>query len=197
MEKKIKDLNEAVIVSAYPGVGKTYSFQHYQDQFTMLDSDSSLFSWIYDKNGIKTNVRNPDFPKNYMNHIKENLTKADFIFVSSHKEVREALNKSGLKYYLVFPFNTKKNKDEWLGRFLKRGNDAKFCDFIMNHWDEFIGEMEIEMEPFHICLGTNEEEIEFPKYINDHMLKDIIAFHKDWISQSHDYMDMRNIKDMV
>lgn len=197
MEKKIKVLNKAILISAWPGVGKTYAFQHFQDQFTILDSDSSLYSWIYDENGVKTNQRNPDFPKNYIKHIKDNLTKADFIFVSSLKEVREALNKSGLRYYLAFPYNTQANKDEWLGRFLKRGNDVKFCDFIMNHWDEFIGEMEIEMYPTHIRLGEDYNNIAHPQYLDKKVLIDLIEAEKEYLSKPHNEIDMRNIKDMV
>lgn len=197
MAKKIKELERALIVSAFPGVGKSYAFQHFQKNFTILDSDSSLYSWVYDKNGNKTNQRNPDFPANYMRHIKENLTEVDFIFVSSHKEVREALNKSGLRYYLAFPYNTEVNKDEWLGRFLKRGNDAKFCDFIMNHWDEFIGEMEIEMYPTHIRLGEDYNKIIHPWYLDNKLLEDLIGAEKDYLSKSHNEIDMRDIKDMV
>lgn len=56
-----------------------------------LDSDSSNFSWVKDENGNNTKERNPEFPKNYIEHIKSNIGKVDVIFVSSHKVVREAL----------------------------------------------------------------------------------------------------------
>ena len=75
------------IISAFPGVGKTTYHKNNPD--TTLDSDSSSFSWIVDEHGNKT--RNPHFPQNYIDHIKQNIGKYKYIFVSSHKEVRDAL----------------------------------------------------------------------------------------------------------
>ena len=38
-----------VVVSAFPCCGKTYAFENYQDKYSMLDSDSSKFSWMFRK----------------------------------------------------------------------------------------------------------------------------------------------------
>lgn len=102
-------MKETKIISAYPCCGKTYAFENYQDIYSILDSDSSDFSWIYrertddELQKIKedfesmlspTNAdkelerircekikeRNPDFPNNYIEHIKENIGKVDYIF---------------------------------------------------------------------------------------------------------------------
>ena len=86
------------IISAFPGTGK--SVYHQKHKETTLDSDSSNFSWIIDENGNK--VRNTEFPKNYIEHIKENIGKYEFIFVSSHKDVREALLNECIFFYLVY-----------------------------------------------------------------------------------------------
>lgn len=111
----------------------------------ILDSDSSLFSWIYDENGNKTNVRNPDFPNNYIQHIKEHLETEDIIFVSSHKVVRDALKENNIHYILIYP--DKELKLEWIYRLKHRGNDDAFIDFIIENWDNFIDEMEAESFP--------------------------------------------------
>ena len=65
------------IISAFPGTGKSYF--HNNSEYSTLDSDSSEFSWIINDDGDK--VRNPNFPSNYISHIKDNIGKADFIFV--------------------------------------------------------------------------------------------------------------------
>jgi hypothetical protein len=86
------------------------------------DSDSSLFSKL--SNGEK----NPDFPNNYIQHIKSLINEKDFIFVSSHKEVREALKANNIPFILIYP-----NKDllsEYLIRYTERGNENSFIDFI-------------------------------------------------------------------
>ena len=58
------------IFSVFPACGKTYLYEH-QDEYGLkiLDSDSSQFSWTLTRDGM---IRNPDFPKNYIEHIKEN-----------------------------------------------------------------------------------------------------------------------------
>ena len=55
------------LISGFPGIGKTYYKQ--KSELNVLDSDSSKFSWI------EKDVRHPDFPQNYIDHIKKNLNK--------------------------------------------------------------------------------------------------------------------------
>ncbi len=122
------------IVSAFPGVGKTT--YHKKHPETTLDSDSSNFSWIVDEYGNKT--RNPHFPQNYINHIKENIGKYKYIFVSSHKEVRDALLDNCLYFYLVYPENNR--KEEFIQRYKNRGNDDNFIVLLDSKWDEWMSE---------------------------------------------------------
>lgn len=134
------------IIAAFPACGKTYYFKNKALNISVLDSDSSKFSWMevvdqeYEmKNRGKTDyqqryikVRNPDFPQNYINHIKENIGKVDYILVSTHEEVRIALENEGIDYYLVYP-NTRL-KEEWVGRCFLRGSGEKFCQLIADKW---------------------------------------------------------------
>lgn len=148
-----------VVVSAFPCCGKTYAFENYQDKYSMLDSDSSQFSWCYEYNATESDriekYRNPEFPKNYIEHIKENIGKVDIIFVSSHLQVREALEEAGIRYCTVYPQETMLN--EWVGRMYRRGNDKDFIQFQINHWDEFMHNIIFEPHGFGICrLGNNE-----------------------------------------
>ena len=142
----------ALVISAFPGCGKTTFYNGWRNSGKrILDSDSSLFSWIYDEEGNKTDKRNPDFPNNYIRHIKEHLETTDIIFISSHKAVRDALKENGISYYLIFP--RKEAKEEWMCRFKERGNDASFIEFQDTHWDEFINDMVNDTYPTKIILG--------------------------------------------
>lgn len=167
---------KAKIISAFPACGKSTYYREWSqysrenvwrrnrngDQVytdsnpnipcgeKILDSDSSFFSWLYDENGNKTNERNPEFPQNYINHIKAHMDEEDIIFVSSHKVVRDALKEEGIPYYLVYP--RKDMKEEWMWRFKKRGNDENFIKFQDEHWNEFIEDMENETYPTKIVL---------------------------------------------
>lgn len=119
------------IISAFPACGKTHLFVNSTDLGLVLDSDSSSYSWTQDNNGDK--VRNPEFPCNYIQHIKENIGKVDYIFVSSHQDVRDALHTSGLSWGLVMPHKSLLN--EWIGRCYQRGDQEGFIKLIIDNWD--------------------------------------------------------------
>ena len=144
------------IISAFPGTGKSY--YHNKHKETTLDSDSSIFSWRMDVDGNK--VRNPDFPKNYINHIEENIGKYEFIFVSSHKEVRDALLNKCLFFYLVYPDS--RRKDEFIQRYKNRGNDDNFINLVSNNWDEWLNELwypEDGCKKIEMVLDNLEDEL--------------------------------------
>jgi len=83
-----------MLVAGFPGTGKSsycYRDADYMPQGFATDSDSSKF----DK---------ADFPQNYIEHIKEKISEGYArIFISSHKEVREALVENGLEFTLIYP----------------------------------------------------------------------------------------------
>lgn len=144
-------MKNTTVISAFPACGKSYIYNNEtKSDKIILDSDSSEFSWIKDSNGNNTKERNPNFPKNYMEHIKENIGKVDIIFVSSHDVVRDALKEKDIKYTLVYPHITL--KDTWVERFRLRGNDENFINFISSNWNSFIEAMEDETFPNKIIL---------------------------------------------
>lgn len=131
------------VISALPACGKTHFFEN-NKKYSCLDSDSSKFSWILDENGVSTGKRNPDFPNNYIQHIKENIGKVDFIFVSSHDDVRRALEDNLITYILVIPEPSL--KAEWIGRCWLRGSDENFLRLIDSQWDNWVNPVKIYQE---------------------------------------------------
>lgn len=138
---------ETKIYSIFPACGKTWLYEHQEDyDLKILDSDSSNFSWTYtntDENGNTIRgvrkIRNPDFPNNYIKHIKENIGKCDCIFVSSHKAVREALDAEGIDFTIVYPMPL--CKAEWIGRcFIREKNGESGCgaEIMYNNFDQWI-----------------------------------------------------------
>ena len=142
-------MSKAIVISAFPGVGKSYYQQH--TDLKVLDSDSSGYSWVVNK-GVKE--RNPDFPRNYIEHIKENLDKVDIILVSSHKEVRHALVRAGVHYVIVYPSVSLKR--EYLNRYQLRGNDENFVEMMKKNYTSFINEIEKEEGYSKIRLHDDE-----------------------------------------
>lgn len=130
---------KATLISAFPGTGKTYFFNNTNK--IVLDSDSSKF----DKK---------EFPQNYINHIKNNIDKADVILISSHKVVREALEANGLFFTLVYP--EKKLKADYVLRYINRGSPDGFISLVKNNWDMWIDELKSQKNCDHVVLKLNQ-----------------------------------------
>lgn len=138
------------IYSVFPACGKTFLYEHQEDyNLKILDSDSSEFSWIR-SDGVKE--RNPDFPNNYIKHIKENIGKYDYIFVSSHASVREALDNEHIDFTIVYPSTD--CYAEWVGRcFIRDRNGESGCgpEAMYENWEKWITEC--------MVTGLDHEEI--------------------------------------
>jgi nucleoside-triphosphatase THEP1 len=129
---------KTLIISGFPGTGKSVLFGENQD--LVSDSDSSSYSWITDEDGNKS--RNPEFPNNYIEHIKSLMGKKKIICVSTHDSVRKALKENGIEYILVYP--TRSCKPIYLENYKNRGNEQVFIDMMDRNWDKFIDELEAE-----------------------------------------------------
>lgn len=125
----------ALVISAFPACGKSTFYELYGDKATILDSDSSNYSWIWE-DGINTGERNPEFPDNYIAHIQAERDNADIIFVSSHVSVRKALQAAGIPYILIYPHISL--KDEWIERCINRGNAIDFVKNLDKNWQEWV-----------------------------------------------------------
>ena len=157
------------IYSVFPACGKTWLYEHQEDyDLKILDSDSSNFNWIitYDDNGRKIKERNPEFPANYIKHIKESIGKCDCIFVSSHASVREGLDKEGIDFTIVYPDVS--CKAEWVGRCFirdKRGESGCGAEAMYNNWEQWNTE----------CVETgitHEEIVLYPQeHLSDHIFR--------------------------
>ena len=89
------DKKKAIIISGFPGVGKSTTYTLLNKKLTILDLDCSSF----DK---------ADFPSNYIEYIKENMDKADIIFISSQQSVRNALVENKIHFTLYYPSKKRK-----------------------------------------------------------------------------------------
>lgn len=149
------------VISAYPCCGKSYIvensdyiFRGDDEEIIVLDSDSSVFSWEIRPDGKK--YRNSDFPNNYIKHIKENIGKVDYIFVSSHSIVRQALSEAGIKFTLVVP--EKKLLNEWMIRMYNRGSDTEFINVQIDNWDEWLDEIDNEKGTYSKLIKLKKNE---------------------------------------
>lgn len=154
-----------MIISAFPGTGKTefykksleYTSSEERRKPIVLDSDSSKFSWS------EEGVRHPEWPNNYAKHIKCNYGVVDYILVSTHKEVRQALVDTDLPFFLAYPSISE--KEEYLERYRKRGSPKAFIELMDINFEEFILELESQSGCTHLPIST--------KYLSNSLPMDV------------------------
>ena len=164
-------MSKGIIVSGFPAVGKSFLTEHAIDNY-IVDSDSSNFSWIKDSDGNNTKERNPEFPKNYIKHIKKLRKEADIVLVSSHENVREALIKNGLEFIIALPHID--CKEDWIKRLVKRNSPQSFIDLISKNWEEWI----IELNEFIVDNEVGYIELWENEYLFDNLK--LILFYKEF-----------------
>lgn len=134
------------IISAFPGIGKTTLVQINKNY---IDLESSDYKWIdidktlpiEERKGTAKTI-NPDFPENYIKKIIE-LTDMGFnVLISSHKEVREALQARGIKYTIVLP--SLDMKEEMINRYLSRGNQESFVNLLKTNYEKFVEDLSMD-----------------------------------------------------
>lgn len=146
------------VFSVFPACGKTWLYEHQKDfNLKILDSDSSNFSWKTEKVALPDfgdgcqwedkKVRDPEFPKNYIAYIKEQLEKDEYnaIFVSSHEEVRKALEEAEIDYTIIYPDQS--NLESWIGRCYLRelkGTNGFPIKVLIDNWNRWINDAIID-----------------------------------------------------
>ncbi len=140
---------KARVVSGFPGVGKSTLFGR-SGNLKILDSDSSKFSWENEAERI----RHPQWPTNYIDHIRENQGEADIILVSSHEEVRKALVAAGIEFELVYP--GAEMKGEYIKRYVDRGNSFAFVRLLEANYEKWIEGLMEQSGCIHRPLGSGQ-----------------------------------------
>lgn len=190
-----------IILSCFPLVGRTYLTKNQNNfQLSILDSDSDNFYYAYRKrtneelekirehwdsvphllsgegyiNQIRGELikdKNPEFPMNYLHHIKLHMGDEDVILASSKNEVRQAMRDAGLKYMIVLP--SERLYCEWIGRAYLAQQEGT-CKYtvkeIQRNWNEWI----------HSCMKdpSNKIIIDEPNTFLSDLIHDI-AFNTD------------------
>lgn len=135
------------VIAGFPGVGKSF-YRTKENQFKILDSDSSVFHWMIDANtGEKK--ENPNFIDDYIHHIKQNLGEVDAIFVSTHKEVLDALEENNISYSIILPDPSL--KEEFIRRYKKRKSPEAFIQKLDENFEPWIKELgDRDVKKFYI-----------------------------------------------
>ena len=183
----------SIIISAFPGMGKTYSKKSITT-LDIIDHESTPYRWTYDndKNYINKRIKihNPEFPKNYIDALKEIIyseDSPDVVYVSSHSEVRDALNKEGIDYYLISPYY--RCKESMIQRYRERGNSEKFCDQLYSNWNKYIDSINNETHPILIKFDDR-------NFIDVILLNDLLSRSRDMHENTNNFIKKANIDNL-
>jgi len=129
-----------LIISGFGGIGKTTLANKYSN---VIDLESSKYQYVYPEpttqeeyEKLKANQNreiNPEYPKNYVEAIKDAMTKYDVICVryNSYKNPN-FLDTYGFDYVVCYP--TKKAfKKYYIQRFRDRGNTEEFIEVLQRY----------------------------------------------------------------
>jgi len=113
------------IVSAFPGTGKTFLCQ--RSCKNLIEKEC----WKY----IGAN-----FPHNCVEAIKDQIGKADVIFISTNKIVLDILISDGVSLIAIYP--EAKLKKDYLKRYAARGDQPGFIKMMDDNWSNWIQELD-------------------------------------------------------
>lgn len=141
---------KGIIICGFPGIGKTSAESVCREA---IDCESSGFHYIFDPTGVEK--ENPNWVSEYVNFIEKCAKdgKYRFVLASTHLKVREELDMRMIPYIVVVP--RKNLKDEYLARYVKRGDCAEFIIEVSESWNEWLDEVE-ENAPAIIHLETGQ-----------------------------------------
>ena len=150
-------VQKCIVISAFPGCGKTTAYSALKNKCKVLDMESSFYD--------KTN-----FPCNYISALKENMENYDIIFVSTHEKVRKKLKEENIEYILYYP--SIERKDEMISLYKERGSENTFIELMREHFEHFLASVENDDNTDNkICLKNEGEFILTDKVFNDILRK--------------------------
>lgn len=167
-------MNTTKIICGFPATGKTWCYTHLQDKFLMLDTDSISYRGLIDGDGEYSGIKNPEFPNNYVDYIKENMGKVDFIFISADLEIRKALTENEISFIMVYP--RVDQLDNWIYRMEKAGYDDVITSYIGDNWAELVCNQFVERK----FLGERIFALSDDRYLDEpflSMLKEELSLH--------------------
>jgi len=135
---------KAIIICGFPGIGKTTAEQRCRQA---IDCESSGFQYRFDPTAVNAESPAGDYKKkNWVKKYVDTLVELamdvryHYVFASTHQEVRDELDARSVPYVVVVP--ERSLKDEYLSRYVRRGDSAEFITGISDHWAEWLEEIE-------------------------------------------------------
>lgn len=128
----------ALVVAAFPGVREALEQCQWKDlSCKVVDLDSPQFKQT------REGQMNPQFVEDYMVAIKSHLHSPCILLVSTHRELREALENEDIYFQVIGPAlgtssdDTAGIKRAWLAP-LDEAGASHVATYVEEHWDQFV-----------------------------------------------------------
>ena len=161
-------MKKTIVLSLFPGCGKQKAKEFWGDKISIFDI--FLLLYVYEnRKKSKKMVKSPNYGKKTVKLVSDHMGKADFIFVSSDTDIRNALQEAGISFISVMP--RKDQLNEWIGRLYREGSGDRIIKPLIEHWDEWLDQVEQDnlskdkMDIYH--LNPNE-------YLSDFMQRVVV-----------------------
>ena len=144
-EERMSSRIPTVIVSGFPGIGKTTAAKLHPMLFR--DLESSDYHWVTLMKSLITEnyifKENPQWPGNYIEAIKNLSTSGMYksVFVSAHELVREKMREAKIRYTLIYPEDTSKMKQLIMKRIIDRGSPDYFIRAMDENYSKYVKSM--------------------------------------------------------
>lgn len=150
----------SIIISGFPGVGKTTLQKSHSN---VIDLESYDFKWLQQykstdtsckeqMEGAHNRIYNRLWPLNYVKEIIKKTSEYDIVLISQEHEMLNCLKENGINYIVCFPM--KQCKDEYIKRYINREDDADFLSLVNVNYDVWIDELMNEENK--IIIGPQE-----------------------------------------
>ena len=133
------------IFAAYCGTGKTTACKEYS-------YCAEIECWKYSNS--------KEFLKNIIKDILLAIQQNKVLFISINKIVLDALQEFYIEPLLIYP--QRNLKDEYMGRYINRGDHKDFLEAMNRYWDGWITELE-QRNNKKFILGGGQYILNHPK----------------------------------
>lgn len=130
---------KTILCAAFCGSGKTYICEKTNIKAIEIEY------WKYKDNGLQ---------KEYIEDVRKNIGKVDYIFISTDPEGLKLLHEDGFEITLVYPENELRN--EYLDRYILRDSPYDFIGTFMKYWNLWIDELKEQKYCKHIVLKSGQ-----------------------------------------
>jgi hypothetical protein len=129
------------IICGFPGVGKSQLVKSINERYSgkrTIDADAEVVSKYHWIDNDRSKGAQAEWPNNYLDFIKKCANTYEYVFVSTHTEILDALCKSVLENNVLIVTPSIDRYDEFMVNYENRGTSPELRKRISDNWEKWI-----------------------------------------------------------